>query len=229
MSDASNGWDKKVADGKNEGNQSNQQKFVSAIIEWLQAGTINVATLKVSGDATVTGNIVVNGNLITTEQWLPYPAGSYSFPSGAKVITAGSIPIGAATTAPTFGNGTILQGYYKIHGKLLDILFGLNQTSAVSAANGSGNYYIAPPLGVTIDTSYPEILGAVEFTQTTSTAVRWGRGIAQRVSSTAIQFLVSSSTSINSASINEWGPAYYNPTGGNPILIGGVITDIPIV
>src|SRR5512147_724847 len=79
--------------------------------------------------------------------WQPYPAGTYAFPSGNQVATEGQLKIGAVTTAPTFGTGTILKAWYRDFGSTIDIYIRIQQTSTSGANIGSGIYLIPLPLG----------------------------------------------------------------------------------
>jgi hypothetical protein len=83
----------------------------------------------------------------TPPAWQPYPAGTYSFPSGNQAVAAGVLPIGASATAPTFGNGAIKKAKFRNWGSSLDLFIDIQNVSTTGGNNGSGTYYIPLPLG----------------------------------------------------------------------------------
>jgi len=90
----------------------------------------------------------------TPPAWQPYPAGTYSFPSGNQIASLGDLKIGAATTAPTFGSGTILKAWWRDWGNGIDIFYKIYQTSTSGANSGSGLYLLPLPLGKSLNTTF---------------------------------------------------------------------------
>jgi hypothetical protein len=242
----------KPADAADKGDdQKDQKKFVSTIIEFLKAGIANITTLKVSGasslagGATITGNASVSGTLtagslvgpVSSPPWLPYPAGTYTFPSGTKTVAAGVLPIGAVTTAPTFGNGSSLTGQYRNWGKTIDILPLIIQSTTTGAAAGSGLYLIPMPLGTLIDTTLLPIgtnvtAGCVGNMPILSSGGNVSNGVGRLYvySSSLMAVYLGFVNSVGGAVAGDWstGILQFTPASTANLNIGGIVCGIPI-
>jgi hypothetical protein len=226
--------------------QEGQQKFVSALIEFLKAGTANIESLKVAGDVDVVGTVTAASIIgpLVEPAWLPYPAGTYVFPSGNQVVAAGVLPIGASTTAPTFGTGTVMKGYYRDHGKTIDLRLSVTQTSTTAAAAGSGCYYLPMPLGKLIDTSIVslstndvsnlgrfdgQILGSGKLTATPYFGVTWLTGFSTILLECMLNYVNIGSGGSNGGQWGTTGNASFTPNSYAQLHASWECFGIPIV
>jgi hypothetical protein len=105
--------------------------------------TGNVAVggnLTVTGNTTVTGNITATGSILATPAW----------------TSAGAITLTATTTNPTKGTITTDNiSYRQLGAKQWEVVMTYIQSSGVGGANGSGDYLITLPNGLSFDTTLP--------------------------------------------------------------------------
>lgn len=170
--------------------------------------------------------------------WLPYPAGTYVFPSGNQTVAEGVLAVGAVTTAPTFGNGSSQKAWYKSNGnKTIDIMISILQPTATGAANGTGFYRIAMPLGITLDSSFysntsnnydGSSIGIFGFRAIISGTGVVATASAVVVSSSLIEFVVSDTTTGGGANANVWGSTFIQPSTTSSLAVTGIISNIPI-
>jgi len=192
------------------------------------AETAAVASLQAQIDAIKKGSFVPG-------QWLPYPAGTYVFPSGNQTVAVGLLPIGAGTTAPTFGTGATKMAWYKDNGnKTIDIRVDIYQASATGSSAGSGTYLIPLPLGYNIDSSICTIAASAADASSIGTI----RGVAIGAStnyaafacltfSTTLMILAGPTTnSTGAAGVISWDSASFASTTAK-LNITGTISGIP--
>ena len=172
-------------------------------------------------------------------QWQPYPAGAYVFPSGTQTVLAGVLPIGADTTAPTFGTGTTLKAWWRDNGKTIDIFWQILQSTLVGTVIGSGAYYFPMPLGKIMDTSFVTTTtsalpyAGTSFDGISIRAINAGNGyftaMHTMAASTTLLFLSGSYlNSVGASGVFVWGSAGFAATSFNPLSVSGIITGIPI-
>ena len=172
-------------------------------------------------------------------QWQPYPAGAYVFPSGTQTVLAGVLPIGAITTAPTFGTGTTSQAWFRYNGKTIDVMWQILQPTLTLAAAGSGVYLVPMPLGKLMDTNFV-VLGSTAAGTIGSSF----QGMALRAVIAAVTYICSTnaipisqsyfqivgnySSSSGTANVIQWGSVGFNPNACTTLSFTGIITGIPI-
>jgi hypothetical protein len=170
----------------------------------------------------------------TPPAWQPYPAGTYSFPSGNQAVAAGVLPIGASATAPTFGNGAIKKAKFRNWGSSLDLFIDIQNVSTTGGNNGSGTYYIPLPLGYQLDTSQ------IALTTTgvdgsciavgsffSITAARNGTIVLKAISSTLLVGVIFCGPNGGTIVTALWSTATGLPAS-EVFNLGGIVTGIPI-
>jgi hypothetical protein len=179
----------------------------------------------------------------TEPVWQSYPSGTYVFPSGNQNVAAGVLPIGATTTAPTFGNGTVKIAYWRDHGKTIDIRFDIFQTTSAGTAAGNGDYFLPLPLGKLFDTTMltlssgnfsGSMLGGVPFCSDTGALVDSGtinfrakNNGATTAYMSGIFHLVEQTSGFAAYLWNSTSSAA-SPAGAGNLTISGIITGIPV-
>jgi hypothetical protein len=126
------------------------KKINEAYTTLVDAEAASVASLQAQIDALKAGKYV-------PAPWVPYPAGTYSFPSGNQTASAGDLLVGATVTAPAWGTTSTKKAWYRDNGKTIDIMGAIHQTASAGAAAGSGYYVFSLPLGKSFDTSVCQI------------------------------------------------------------------------
>jgi hypothetical protein len=161
--------------------------------------------------------------------WKAYPDGTYVFPSGNQTVIAGILPIGAVTTAPTFGTGTILKAWWRDYGKTIDIWIQISQSTLSGAASGTGIYLIPLPLGKLFDTNIIMSTGLYDGQAFGSGSLR-ANGYFASVCSVAYNsntFKLSGLYSGGAISF-EWNSGVLQPSAFSSLTFGMIACGIPI-
>lgn len=160
--------------------------------------------------------------------WQPYPAGTYVFPSGNQSPASGILTVGAVTTAPTFGTGSVLRAWYRSWGSTIDIMWQLIQSSTTGSAVGNGIYLFPLPLGFTLDTS----ILTIDTNGYNGACFGSGRWSSTLVTNAITQATPYNSTlfkvyATSSASDGPMSSTSYN--NGTPFAASGLYTGIPVI
>lgn len=200
-------------------------------------GKITLSALTPGSWTTAPTVISPVGRYIAPE-WENYPSGAYVFPSGTINALSGVLTFGAATTAPTLPTACTKIAKYKVQGKMCDLLISLQFDNNAGSANGSGQYLLAMPLGLQIDTSiYPvqtttwnaSCLGVINFSMASGGVAYVGTARITVLTSTTMMLFLSFITTAGIVSAERWSSAYANLTSLTSMSLSGTLIGIPIV
>jgi hypothetical protein len=165
-------------------------------------------------------------SLSSTSTWQLYPAGTYNFPSGPQTLPAGTLPMGAVTTAPTWGTGGTQFAKWRDNGKSIDVLFKGSQTAI--GTNGSGFYLISLPPGKLLDTS---LIGSYIGALYGNAGLAPSDGLMIQClgySATSLFFNIMVTSTAGAAIYTTWDSAHYNLGAFSLMNLGGILCGIPI-
>jgi len=172
----------------------------------------------------------------TPPAWRPYPAGTYSFPSGNQAVAEGVLAIGATTTAPTKATTNTSKIWYRDWGTTIDIMFIYSHTSNAGAAAGSGDYLIPLPLGKTFDSNFVTTAANLMCTKFSTANLLMDTGTffsavlePGAYNSSCLVFLTTYANSAGSANTGTWSSVNFNiAAAATRYCVSGTITGIPI-
>jgi hypothetical protein len=216
---------------------SGQQLGVAAQFEFLKAGKANIETMNAA-----TANIAFLDIVENAQRWKPFPAGNYGFSSGTQTVAEGILAVGASTTAPTFGTGTVKKGWYHDNRDgTIDTMYYIKQTTNAGVANGTGTYQFPIPNIFAFDLSFltrtsngydGSTCGTLKLSSLNTTPLRTLATGFATVTDASFNNFIFPMTSLDAAGgsvIGLWSATFFQPSTRTEFTMSGVISRIPVI